>query len=87
MGDGAKTQFWEDTWIDQSPLAIKFHRLYNTTFTKHVIVKQIKDGLLSSIQFRIYIFLHDETADQWQELCEMVNNWELTAEPDTVKWY
>lgn len=56
MGDGAKTQFWEDTWIDQSPLAIKFHRLYNTTFTKHVIVKQIKDGLLISIQFRIYLF-------------------------------
>lgn len=52
IGDGAKTQFWEDVCLNGSALACQFPRLYRITFTKHVTVKEVKEKGMAWIQFR-----------------------------------
>lgn len=43
VGNGAKTQFWEDVWLGECSLVARFSRLYHITFTKHVTVKLVVD--------------------------------------------
>jgi hypothetical protein len=40
--NGEKTLFWTDKWVNDSPLAVQFPRLYLLTFQKDITVKTAK---------------------------------------------
>jgi hypothetical protein len=48
LGHGCKTRFWKDMWLGQKPLYMMFLRLYNLTFSQHIIVNNVllKVGLI-----------------------------------------
>lgn len=52
MGDGARTLFWEDVWLGGGKLAGAFPRLYNITFYKMVIVKQVVEKGWENVAFK-----------------------------------
>lgn len=84
VGDGAKTQFWEDIWTGTQPLAVRYPRLYNITFSKHKAVKQVKDEGLDSICFRRT--LYEETAAQLDETKIFWDSFEFSEELDGMRW-
>ena len=42
VNNGEKTLFWIDSWINGSPLATSFPRLYSLTFNKNVSASEMK---------------------------------------------
>jgi hypothetical protein len=41
VGNGAKTRFWEDTWLGKVPLAQQYPSLYNVVHHKNVTVAHV----------------------------------------------
>ena len=54
INNGAKTMFWEDVWVNDSPLALQFPGLSALTFTKMVTVKKVKDEGWEIFRFKRY---------------------------------
>jgi hypothetical protein len=81
---GEKTLFWTDKWVNNSPLAVQFPRLYLLTFQKDTIVKAAKNEGWGAFQFRR--MLYGETLQQWNEVKRLVDEFQLVEEPDRVKW-
>lgn len=59
-GDSGKTLFSEDSWLNNSPLAVQFPRLYQITFSKNVTVQTVLEGRFDTIQ--LWRILLDDTA-------------------------
>jgi hypothetical protein len=82
--NGRKTLFWTDSWVNNSPLASEFPRLFHITFQKEITLFKVKDGGSGSIRFRRT--LYGETHQQWEELRRLVDDFQLSEDPDRVKW-
>lgn len=63
VGDGARTLFWEDVWLEGGKLANAFPRPYNITFDKMVTVKQVMKKGWENVTIRRS--LHGEYLAQW----------------------
>jgi hypothetical protein len=50
VGDGMRTRFWEDPWLDDTPLASQCPTLFNVVRTKVVTVVYV----LSQVPFNIF---------------------------------
>jgi hypothetical protein len=50
--NGKKTLFWTDSWVNDSPLASQFPRLFHITFQKGITLFKVKDEGWGSIRFR-----------------------------------
>ncbi|GKV52698.1 hypothetical protein SLEP1_g59269 [Rubroshorea leprosula] len=42
LGDGSKTSFWKDIWLESSPLKHEFPRLFSLTLDKELLVADLK---------------------------------------------
>jgi hypothetical protein len=49
--NGEKTLFWTDKWVNDSPLAVQFPRLYLLMFQKNITVKAAKNEGWGVFQF------------------------------------
>ena len=84
VNNGAKTLFWEDTWVNNSPLASQFPRLFNLTFTRNVTVQKAKEEGWELFRFRRTL-LGDSLA-QWENLKSIVDGIQLNDQHDRVRW-
>jgi hypothetical protein len=41
VGNGAKTRFWEDTWLGKLPLSQQYPSLYNIVHHKNVTIAHV----------------------------------------------
>jgi hypothetical protein len=82
--NGKKTLFWTDSWVNDSPLASQFPRLFHITFQKEITLFKVKGEGWGSIRFRRT--LYGETLQQWEELKRLVDEVSLFEETDRVKW-
>jgi mannosylglycoprotein endo-beta-mannosidase len=78
LGDGCKTRFWEDTWIEDKPLCVLFPRLYNLTFTQNVTAAKVFSQDVNRIRFRRC--LYGESLEMWN------SNIVLSQGPDRLSW-
>ena len=84
LNDGGKTLFWEDSWVNNTPLAVQFPRLYNVTFSRFITVADLKREGWGYIRFRRTLF--GETAAQLTQMQALVDVVQLNDELDRVKW-
>jgi hypothetical protein len=88
IGNGMLTRFWRDVWIGDSPLCIKFPRLFSLSMQKEVCVREL---LKVEGDRRWWNFIWRRNLFQWEE--ERVNVLEdllgivvLTNDIDVWKW-
>jgi hypothetical protein len=68
IGNGMLTRFWRDVWIGDSPLCIKFPRLFSLSLQKDVCVGEF---LKVEDDRRWWNFIWRRNLFQWEE--ERVN--------------
>jgi len=44
VGDGLKTFFWKDTWVDSVPLMVSFPRLFSLSSSQEAMVGELGGG-------------------------------------------
>jgi mannosylglycoprotein endo-beta-mannosidase len=88
LGNGMHTQFWKDVWIGDSPLCIRFPRLYSISLQKNEYVEVLLevDG-----ERRRWNFLWRRNLFQWEvdkvgHLEAFLVNVRLSQEIDEWKW-
>ena len=52
MGNGCNARFWEDPWIGNVPLSVKFSRLYNLQFSSGITLAKVFTDGWNCIRFR-----------------------------------
>jgi hypothetical protein len=52
IGNGQRTQFWEDVWLGELPLAQQYPSLYNLVRRKNILVAEVLTGNPLNIEFR-----------------------------------
>jgi hypothetical protein len=82
--DGAQTRFWEDRWIENEPLMVKYPSLYNIVRKKHALVAQMLSTTPLNVSFRRALV--GENWDQWINLVESILTVNLTEHKDTFIW-
>jgi hypothetical protein len=84
LGDGRKTLFWEDSWVEHQPLCRSFPRLYNLCFSHFITVHTVFSKGFDMLKFRR--FLREETKVMWCKLLDVCSQVQLKDEPDRVSW-
>jgi hypothetical protein len=88
LGNGMNTRFWKDVWIGDSPLCIKFPRLYSISLQKNEYVGVLLEAAEES---RKWNFLWRRNLFQWEidrveSLEAFLINVTLSQELDVWKW-
>ena len=52
MGNGRRTGFWEDLWLGDNYLCIKFPRLHLLTFSANFSVPKVIKSEFATVRFR-----------------------------------
>jgi hypothetical protein len=68
LGGGRNTRFWEDTWLDDTPLSSQYPSLYNIVRHKHVRVADVLSNISLNIGFRR--MLRDDRWEAWLNLVQ-----------------
>jgi hypothetical protein len=50
--DGTNTRFWDDTWVGDKPLKVKYPSLYNIMRDPHATVSKVMTTSPLNISFR-----------------------------------
>jgi hypothetical protein len=66
MHGDEKTLFWEDKWVNNTPLSVQFPRLYHLSFQKGFTMRKLKQDGWDIIKFRRTLF--GETMQQLEEM-------------------
>nr|GFA44150.1 RNA-directed DNA polymerase, eukaryota [Tanacetum cinerariifolium] len=83
VGDGSNTMFWLDTWILDSPLYVRFLRLFALESVKDILVaiKWSAPSLDASFRRRAR---DGAESNQWSEFCSMLDSVTLSSSPDRI---
>nr|GEV56981.1 RNA-directed DNA polymerase, eukaryota, reverse transcriptase zinc-binding domain protein [Tanacetum cinerariifolium] len=83
VGDGSNTRFLLDTWILDSPLYVRFPRLFALESVKDisVAVKWGAPSLDASFRRRAR---DGAESNQWSEYCSMLDSVTLSSSPDRI---
>jgi hypothetical protein len=84
VGNGQNIKFWEDQWFGGTSLAIHFWELYIICNEQTKTIKEIWDGNDLRLSFRRCF--DDKLLMQWGELKAIVQQLQLTDEPDQMVW-
>jgi hypothetical protein len=82
--DGTKTRFWNDTWVGDKPLKVKYSSLYNIVRDHHATVSKVMATNPLNISFRRALV--DNKLLEWLNLVAQISNVELVDESDYFKW-
>jgi hypothetical protein len=82
--DGTQTRFWEDLWIVNVPLRIKFPTLYNIVRKKNVSVAQVLSTTPLNVTFRRALV--GDNWDKWLSLVGSVLAVNLNDRKDAFIW-
>ena len=84
VGDGQLTSFWEDGWLDDTPLALQYPTLYNIVYRKEGLVAAFLGASPLNIQFRKALL-----GDKWTKWIHLVSKLmliNLTHMLDLFQW-
>ena len=84
LGNGTRILFWTDWWSEESPLSIRFPRLFDICSFPNCSVAQAHNGEGWLIRFR-RTFGPDELA-QWGQLWAEIEHQEPLHTPDFISW-
>ena len=84
VGNGQATRFWEDSWIDDTPLATQYPTLYNVTRHKNVLVADVLANNAVHIEFRRN--LTGNRWDAWLHMLQKLITIHLTNDEDKFVW-
>jgi hypothetical protein len=84
VGNGRKTFFWTDRWLGESPLAVRFERLFDICTSKEITVAEALPVSATSLQFRRSFGPLE--LDLWAALVQETSSVELSSTEDSVRW-
>jgi hypothetical protein len=84
MYDGRNIVLWEDSWVNNIPLVVRFLRLYSLAFKKMLTIYTIKHEGWGVIRFRR--MLYGETLAQWEEMKSLVDDVQLDNHSEMDTW-
>jgi hypothetical protein len=84
VGDGTSVRFWEDIWLGDIPLSLRYPSLYNIVQHKNVLVSTVLAQTPLNITFRRS--LNDHKYNEWLHLCQRLIVVDLNTEPDKFGW-
>jgi hypothetical protein len=82
--DGTSTRFWDDTWVGNKPLKVKYPSLYNIVRDPHATVSKVMATSPLNISFRRALV--DNKLIEWLNLVARISNVELVEGSDYFKW-
>jgi hypothetical protein len=84
LGKGDHILFWDDVWIGNCPLRIRFLSLSEISNQQRINVKEVAHEGLECLTFR-RLFGNAELTE-WRELSELIQEIACTDEDDVLKW-
>lgn len=84
LGDGVRTRFCEDLLFGDVPFLVKYARLYNHTFSKHISIAKAFEKGFSNIRFRR--LLCGQSLVMWKKLLEDCSRVVLSEDCDRLVW-
>ncbi|GKC19351.1 hypothetical protein Tco_1021501 [Tanacetum coccineum] len=85
IGDGMSTLFWHDVWINDTPLAQQFPRLFLLEEFKNVAVGDRWNGSSLSWNWRRPLRGGIEV-DQYHRICDIVKQVTIVQSEDSWRW-
>jgi hypothetical protein len=82
--DGTKTRFWEDTWVGDKPLKVKYSSLFNIVRDCHATVAKVLSTSPLNISF--HRALVGNKLVQWLNLVAKIYSVRLVAGSDYFRW-
>jgi len=82
--DGTNTRFWDDTWVGDKPLKVKYPSLYNIVREPHATVSKVMTTSPLNISFRRALV--DNKLAEWLSLVARISNVELVEGSDYFRW-
>lgn len=82
--DGSEIRFWEDNWLDNSPLKVQYPSLYNIAYQKQDSVAKVLESFPVNISFRKN--LSGSKLVAWNELMACLNDIALLNARDEFRW-
>jgi hypothetical protein len=84
LKDGTNTRFWEDTWLVDQPLKVKYPNLYNIVRDPHATVSKVLATSPLNISFRRALV--DNKLREWLNLVAKISHVQLVEGSDYFKW-
>jgi hypothetical protein len=83
VGDGKRTQFWNDVWITSSPLRISFPRIYDICDNKNISVAGC-----AQMDWHPHLrrMLDAQALVEWNQLQVLLQGVQLGSVPDQITW-
>jgi hypothetical protein len=82
--DGMNTRFWDDTWVGDKHLKVKYPNLYNIVRDPHTIVSKVMDTSPLNISFRRALV--DNKLREWINLVARISHVQLVEGSHHFKW-
>jgi hypothetical protein len=82
--DGTNTRFWEDTWVGDQPLKVRYPNLYNIVRDPHATVSKVLATNPLNISFRRALV--DNKLREWLNLVARISHVQLVEGSDYFKW-
>jgi len=82
--DGTNTRFWDDTWVGDKPLKVKYPSLYNIVREPHATVSKVMTTSPLNISFRRALV--DNKLTEWLSLVARISNVALVEGSDYFRW-
>ena len=84
VGSGSKVFFWEDWWTGESPLCIRFPRIYDISSKQDILISQAHSTEGWHLQFRKTSW--KEELQQWDLLMQELDSFAISSETDKASW-
>lgn len=84
VNDGSQVRFWEDSWLDGSPLKDQYHSLYNITRPKSITIAEAMSSFPPNFSWRRQ--LYGSNLVDWISLLSRIEGLELSHDRDTFYW-
>jgi len=82
--DGSQVRFWEDNWLDGTPLKDQYPSLYNIARPKFTTIAEILSASPPSISWRRQLF--GPNLNAWNDLLSRIEGLVLSQEHDAFYW-
>jgi hypothetical protein len=84
-GTDSKISFWNDLWVGEVPLRVRFPALFQKSYDSDLSIAQAYSEEGWRIPFRRSLDQNDLQA--WRELCNVVEEIDLANGPDRISWH
>jgi len=82
--DGTQTRFWEDTWLGNQPLSVRFPALFNIVRRKHDSVATVLSSIPLNVSFRRALV--GNNLRSWNQIVSSLHDVNLQAGRDVFVW-